>query len=56
MRKEKYNADAETSDGLGFVYPCLFEKQSFYHLCFVEKNLSTGEENFDKAKKVMNET
>ncbi|MDB5284024.1 MAG: futalosine hydrolase, partial [Bacteroidota bacterium] len=28
LRREKYMADCETGDGLGFVYPCLFEKQS----------------------------
>jgi len=56
LRKEKYKADCETGDGLGFVYPCLFEKQSFYHLCSVERNLITGEHNFEAANKAMNET
>ncbi len=56
LRKEKYKADCETGDGLGFTYPCLFEKQSFYHLCIAERNLNTGDENFETAKKVMNET
>ncbi len=56
LRAEKYKADCETCDGLGFVYPCLFEKQSFYHLCVVEKNLLTGEENFHLAKQKLNET
>ena len=56
LRKEKYKADCETGDGLGFVYPCLFEKQSFYHLCVVEKNLATGEENFHLAKQTFNQT
>ncbi len=56
LRKEKYKADCETGDGLGFVYPCLFEKQSFYQLCVVERNLATGEENFNLAKEKKNQT
>lgn len=56
LRKEKYKADAETGDGLGFVYPCLFEKQSFYHLACVEKNLATGEENVNLAAQNLNLT
>jgi len=56
LRKEKYKADCETGDGLGFTYTCLFEKQSFYHLCFVERNLATTEEAIETAKKAMNET
>jgi hypothetical protein len=55
-RREKYKADCETGDGLGFVYPCLFEKQSFYHLCVIERNLVTGAEEPHKAKKAVNET
>ena len=56
LRKEKYKADCETGDGLGFVYPCLFEKQSFYSLCVVERNLATGLENNNLAKDKLNET
>ena len=56
LRKDKYKADCETGDGLGFAYPCLFEKQTFYHLAFVERNMSTGESDFAKATEVMNET
>lgn len=56
LRKEKYKADCETGDGLGFVYPCMFEKQSFYQLCFIEKNLVSKEADFEKAKNTMNET
>lgn len=55
-RKEKYKADAETGDGVGFAYSCLFEKQSFYHLAVIERNLATGEENFHLARAKMNET
>lgn len=56
MRKEKYKVDCETGDGLGFAYTCLFEKQNFYHLCFIERNLVTGEENFPLAKTTLNNT
>jgi hypothetical protein len=56
LRKEKYKADSETGDGLGFAYPCLYEKQSFYHLCVIERNLATGEENAHLALEKMNAT
>lgn len=56
LRKEKYKADCETGDGLGFVYSCLYEKQSFYQLCFIERNLVSGVADFEKAKNSMNET
>lgn len=56
IRKEKYKADCETGDGLGFVYPCLYEKQLFYHLCIIERNIATGEENYNIAKQVLNNT
>jgi hypothetical protein len=55
-RKDKYKADCETGDGVGFVYPCLFEKQLFYQLCVIERNLVTGEENFNLAKENMKGT
>ncbi len=56
LRTEKYKADCETGEGLGFVYTCLYEKQSFYQLCVVERNLATGEENFHLAQQTLNET
>jgi hypothetical protein len=56
MRREKYKADAETADGLGFVYPCLYERQNFYHLCFIERNLATGQENMHLAAAQLNST
>ena len=56
LRRAKYKADCETGDGLGFVYPCLFEKQLFYQLCVIERNLVTGQENFNLAKQILNET
>ncbi len=54
IRLEKYKADCETADGLGFSYLCLYEKQTYYHLCVVERNLATGEENRAKALEVLN--
>jgi hypothetical protein len=56
LYSDKYKADAETGDGLGFVYPCLYEKQNYYHLCVAERNMITGEANFHKAKEVLNST
>ncbi len=56
LRREKYRADCETGDGLGFVYPCLYEKQNFYQLCVIERNLVTGLEDFETAARIMNET
>ena len=54
-RLAKYKADCETGDGLGFVYPCLFEKQNFYHLCVIERNLVSGDENFAAAQQKLND-
>jgi|ERR1043165_6014322 hypothetical protein len=54
LRREKYKADCETGDGLGFVYPCLFEKQSFYHLCVIERNLAGQAENYNLAVNKLN--
>jgi hypothetical protein len=55
IRKEKYKADCETGDGLGFAYTCLFEKQTFYHIAFVERNLQSGEFSHTAAISIMNE-
>jgi hypothetical protein len=55
-KREKYKADIETGDGLGFVYPCMFERQPFYQLNAVERNLATGENDPEKAKQKLNET
>ena len=54
MRREKYKADCETTMGAGFAYTCLYEKQTFYHICAVERNLATGEENYNLAVTNMN--
>lgn len=56
QRLDKYRTDCETTDGLGFTYTCLYEKQSFYHLCFTERNLVNGEENYPLALEVLNNT
>jgi futalosine hydrolase len=55
-KQEKYKADIETGDGLGFVYPCMYERQPFYQLNVVERNLATGDYDFEKAKVKLNET
>jgi hypothetical protein len=55
IRREKYKADCETTDGVGFSYVCLYEKQLFYHLCIVEKNLETGAQNSSLAAQNLNE-
>ena len=56
LKKEKYKADTETGDGLGFVYPCMSERQPFYQLNVVERNLASGDYDFEKAKQKLNET
>jgi hypothetical protein len=56
FRVEKYKADCETTDGMGFVYACLFEKQVFYHLCTTANNLATGESDKSLARQKLNET
>ena len=55
VRREKYNADCETTDGVGFSYVCLYEKQLYYHLCIVERNMETGEQNSSLAGQNLNE-
>ncbi len=55
-RREKYKADIETRDGLSFVYACMYERQPFYQLCCVERNLATGETDTTKALTTLNET
>lgn len=55
-RREKYKADIETRDGLSFVYACMYERQPFYQLCCVERNLVTGEADTARALKTLNET
>lgn len=42
LRAEKYTPHCETSDGLGFVYPCLAENQPYYHLCMALSPTSTS--------------
>jgi hypothetical protein len=54
-RRDRYKADIETTDGLGFVYACMCERQPFYQLCCVERNLATGANDPEKAASKMNE-
>jgi len=55
-KKTKYKADIETIDGLGFVYPCMYERQPFYQLNVVEGNLASGVFDHEKAKQILNDT
>ena len=55
-KREKYKADIETGDGLGFVYACMYERQPFYQINCVERNLTTGLYDHEKAKKSLNDT
>ena len=55
-KREKYKADIETGDGLGFVYPCMYERQPFYQLNAIERNLAIGESDFENARLKLNET
>ena len=55
-KRLRYKADIETGDGLGFVYPCMYERQPFYQINAVERNLSTGEFDFEEAKQKLNDT
>jgi hypothetical protein len=52
--KEKYKADVETGDGLAFVYTCLCERQPFYQINVVEKNLVSQEKNVSLALEKLN--
>ncbi|MBP7390380.1 MAG: hypothetical protein KA841_08240 [Chitinophagales bacterium] len=55
LRQEKYNADCETQNGLAFSYTCLSEKQSYYHLTFIDHNMVSGITNKELAIGSMNE-
>ena len=55
LKRDKYQADIETGDGLGFVFACMYERQSFYQLNSVERNMTTGEHDFELAKQKLNE-
>ncbi|MBK8657339.1 MAG: hypothetical protein IPN22_00255 [Bacteroidetes bacterium] len=54
LKQEKYKADCETSNGLGFSYTCLAEKQSYYHLTFIEHNMVSGNTDQSLALSAMN--
>lgn len=53
---EEFKADTLTYTGIDFVYPCMFERQPFYQIYAVERNLVTSVEDKELAQKVMNET
>ncbi len=54
--REQYKADTETQNGIGFVYSCMFERQPFYQINVVERNIITHEFDHELAKKSLNET
>jgi len=49
LRKERYKAEVETADGLAFVYTCLAEQQTYYHLALVDRNLAAGVQHSDSV-------
>ena len=54
LKQKRYNADCETQNGLSFSYTCLCEKQSYYHLTFVEHNMISGNTDTSLALSSMN--
>ena len=55
-RKDRYKAECETIENLGFAYTCLYEKQNYYSLCVIERSLATNAENSELAASRLNET
>lgn len=53
--QSKYALDAITNNGIGFVYPCMFERQPFYQVNVIKRNLATGKTDEELAQKVINE-
>ena len=53
--QSKYTLDTITSNGIGFVYPCMFERQPFYQVNVVKRNLASGIADEELAQKVINE-
>ncbi len=53
--QSKYALDTITSNGIGFVYPCMFERQPFYQVNVVKSNLVNGQADEELAQKVINE-
>lgn len=54
QRRQLYKADVESTNGLGFVYPCLYERQPFYHVLTIQENLATGAVAEQGAKEQLN--
>lgn len=55
-RRDKYKAECETIENLGFAYTCLYEKQNYYSLCVIERSLATNTENSVLAAGELNRT
>jgi hypothetical protein len=53
--QSKYALDTITTEGIGFVYPCMFERQPFYQVNVVKSNLVSGQTDEELAQKVINE-
>lgn len=56
VRRDKYKAECETIENLGFVYTCLYEKQNYYSLCVIERSLATNADNSKLAAAELNKT
>lgn len=54
QRRQQYKAEVESTNGLGFVYPCLYERQPFYHVLTIQENLATGAVAEHGAKELLN--
>jgi hypothetical protein len=53
--QSRYALDTITAEGIGFVYPCMFERQPFYQVNVVKSNLVSGQTDEELAQKVINE-
>jgi hypothetical protein len=53
--QSRYALDTITAEGIGFVYPCMFERQPFYQVNVVKSNLVNGQTDEELAQKVINE-
>lgn len=51
---QKYKTDVLTMNGVGFVYNCMFERQPFYQISVVKKNIATQTADMDIAIEKLN--
>ena len=51
---QKYKTDVLTMNGIGFVYNCMFERQPFYQISVVKKNIATDTADKDLAIEQLN--